>query len=133
LTDGHLLLLLQDESVLLLGFIALQALPRQGASEEIYKYVRDRFEVIATTLLDAQMVVDRRIAWGAGQGAIVALENVAHGFWVTVSLGQAEVDAEHLICATPHTNHEICLEFSTEIEQKVEENLVKHGQIQVEM
>ena len=51
-----------------------------------------RFQVVAPTLLAAQVSVDAHVADGAGETLVVLEGDVAPGQRVDVLLGQAEID-----------------------------------------
>jgi hypothetical protein len=57
---GHFLLHDTIVFLLLLGS-SLEHLPRKGTTEEVHEHVSQRFEIIATGLLDAQMEVYRAV------------------------------------------------------------------------
>ena len=87
LSDGHLLFLLHDQSVLLLCILRLESLPRESALEEVDQHVADRLKVIASALFDAQMVVDGCIARGACQRPTIPMRDVVEVLGVSVSFG----------------------------------------------
>jgi hypothetical protein len=67
LSDRNLLLVLEDEAVFLLGVVGFESLPGEGAFQEVDQDIGDGLQVIAPTLVDPQMVVDRGISRGSGQ------------------------------------------------------------------
>jgi alpha-ketoglutarate-dependent taurine dioxygenase len=85
LRDGHLLLLLKDQPVLLLRVLRLQALPGQGALQKVDQNVADGLEVVAAALLDAQVVVDGGVARRAGERAAITVGDVVQVLGVAVS------------------------------------------------
>ena len=60
--NDYLHLLLHDQLVLLLPRVRHDALPRQLPAEEVDQHVAQRLQVVAPTLLDAHVVVDRGVA-----------------------------------------------------------------------
>ncbi len=87
LCDGHLLLLFQNEAILLLGVLGLEALPGQRALEEVDQHVADGLQVVAATLLDAQMVVDGRITRRARQRTAISVGNVLKILRMAIAFG----------------------------------------------
>mmetsp|Transcript_20117 Transcript_20117/g.64156 ORF Transcript_20117/g.64156 Transcript_20117/m.64156 type:complete len:309 (+) Transcript_20117:718-1644(+) len=92
---GHGHLLLHDLLVLFLPRVRHDALPGQPPANEIQQHVRDRLQVVAPTLLFAQVVVDARVARGAGEALVLTERDVHVRLGVAVPLGQAEVDHKH--------------------------------------
>mmetsp|Transcript_26465 Transcript_26465/g.85551 ORF Transcript_26465/g.85551 Transcript_26465/m.85551 type:complete len:289 (+) Transcript_26465:3-869(+) len=91
--DGDLLLLFEDELVLAVGRLGLEALPGEAASEEVDEDVADGLEVVSPGLLDALMVRDRRVPRRTRQRLAGAVGDVLHRVGIPVPLAQAEVDA----------------------------------------
>lgn len=85
LRDRHLLLLLEDQPVLLLRVLGLQALPGQRALQKVDQNVADGLEVVAAALLDAQVVVDGGVARRARERATIAVGDVVQVLGVAVS------------------------------------------------
>ena len=59
----------------LLG-IGAQALPGQAASQEVHENVSQRLQVVAAALLDAQVVVDGRVARRTREVLVLAVHDV---------------------------------------------------------
>jgi len=58
--------LLPDFFISLFERVGVQSLPGQGALKQINEHVPEGFEIVATTLLPAQVGVDAHVADGAG-------------------------------------------------------------------
>lgn len=85
LGDGHLLLLLEDKTVLLLSVFRFQALPGQGTFQEIDEDISDALQVVSAALLNAQVVIDAGIARRARQVPSVPMRNVLQILGVAIS------------------------------------------------
>ena len=90
--DGRVPLGLTYLLVPLLERVGLQALPGQRAAQKVHEHVAEGFEVVAATLLLAQMCVDAHVARGARQRLVLPVGYVLVGLRVDVGLGQAEVN-----------------------------------------
>src|ERR1700733_1100792 len=93
--SGHFLL--HDAIVFLLLGSSLEPLPRKGTTEEVHEHVSQRFEIIATGLLDAQMGVDRGVPRRSGQVLVFPVGDVKMGFRVPGLLCKTEIDDIDLI------------------------------------
>ena len=60
--QDYLHLLLHDQLVLLLPSVRHDALPGKLPAQEVDQHVAQRLQVVAATLLDSHVVVDRRVA-----------------------------------------------------------------------
>ena len=85
-------LAVHDALVLLLLGVGLEALPGEGAADEVHEDVAERFQVVAAALLDANVRVDRGITGGSGQVFVLAVGDVLVGAGIAVLLGKAEID-----------------------------------------
>ncbi len=76
--------------------------PCQGSEprKKVHEHVAERLEIVAATLLLAQMCVDTHVASRAGQTLVLAVRYVLVGLRVDVGLGEAEVDDVHNVLAT---------------------------------
>mmetsp|Transcript_1763 Transcript_1763/g.5240 ORF Transcript_1763/g.5240 Transcript_1763/m.5240 type:complete len:352 (+) Transcript_1763:405-1460(+) len=90
--EGGRDLLLHDALVLLLLGVGAQALPGQRAAQEVHEHEAERLQIVAPALLDAQVVVDARVARRAGEVLVLAVGNVGVRLGVPVALGQTKVD-----------------------------------------
>ncbi len=93
--DGRVTLGLADLLVPLLERVGLEALPGQRAAQEIHEHVPEGLEIIAATLLLAEMCVNAHVAGRARQTLVLAVGYVLVGLRVYVGLGEAEVDDVH--------------------------------------
>ena len=89
-------LLLLDGIVLLVLAAARQTLPRQRALDQIKQNVTDRFQIVASTLLNSLVRRYRGISGRPGQ-IFTVLVGYVLTLAVLVALGQAEVDNEDII------------------------------------
>ena len=78
--------------VSLLESVRLEALPGQRAPQKVHEHVAESFEIVATTLLLAQMCVYAHVSSGARQALVFSVGYVFVGLRVYVGFGQAEVD-----------------------------------------
>ena len=83
----------------LLKRVGLEALPRQRAAQKVHEHVAERLEVVASTLLLAQMCVDAHVARGARQALVLSVRYVLISFWVYVGFGEAEVNYMYNVLA----------------------------------
>ena len=97
--------LFHDALVLLVLVLGLEVLPGERAAQEVHHDVAQGLQVVAATLLDAQMGVDRGVARGAGEVLVFFLLDVDAIF--TVALGQAEVDYVDLVPALADAHEEV--------------------------
>lgn len=67
-------------------------MPRKTSSQEVHDNVADAFEIITTTLLNAEMSGDRGVTSSAGKTFVAAVRDVLPSFRVAEMLGEAEVD-----------------------------------------
>lgn len=102
---GHLLL--HDPVVLLLLRRSLESLPRERATEEVHENVSERLEIIPTSLLNAQMGVDRRVTGGSCQVLVLPVRDVEMGLGVAVLLRKAKIDDIDLVSALANTHKEV--------------------------
>ena len=100
-------LAVHDALVLLLLGVGLEALPGEGAADEVHEDVAERFQVVAAALLDANVRVDRGITSGSGQVLVLAVGDVLVGAGIAVLLGKAEIDDVDDRLTLPETNKEI--------------------------
>lgn len=85
LCNRDLLLLFENQTVLLLCVLGLQALPGQCALQKVNKHITNRFQIIATTLFDAKMIVDGGVTWSASEGASISVWYVVKILGVAIS------------------------------------------------
>ncbi len=90
--DGNTLLLLHNQLVLLGGRLGFQSLPWESSLEEIDKNISDGLEIISSRLLNSQVIVDRSVTRGTGEGSSFALGDVLKSTRVSVSLRETEID-----------------------------------------
>ena len=98
--DGRGALRVADLLIALLERVGLEALPGQRAAQEVHEHVAERLEVVASTLLLAQVRVDAHVARRARQALVLAIGYVLVGLRVDVGLGEAEVDDVYDVLAT---------------------------------
>jgi len=85
LCNRYLLLLFQNQTVLLLCILGLEALPGQCAFQKVNKNITNGFEIIAATLLDAKVVINGGVTRSAGEGASVSVWYMVEVLGVAVS------------------------------------------------
>jgi len=102
---GHLLL--HDPVVLLFLGSSLETLPGEGSTEEVHEYVSERFEIIAASLLDTQVSVNRGVAGSTSQILVLSVRDVKVGFRVSVLLGKTEVDDIDLVATLPDSHQKV--------------------------
>lgn len=90
--DGRVAFRVAYLLVALLERVRLEALPRQRAAQEVHEHVPERLQVVASTLLLAQVRVDAHVARRARQRLVLAVRDVFVRLRVDVRLRQAEVD-----------------------------------------
>mmetsp|Transcript_10264 Transcript_10264/g.36488 ORF Transcript_10264/g.36488 Transcript_10264/m.36488 type:complete len:377 (+) Transcript_10264:1-1131(+) len=95
--DGRGHLPLADLLVLLLLGRRLEALPRQGPSQEVQQDVTQGLQVVPPALLDPQVRINRGIPRRPRQVLVLPVRNVLVRPWVAVLFGQAKVDDVHLV------------------------------------
>jgi len=100
-------LLLHDTIVLLLLGRSLQSLPRKGTTAEVKHNVSERLHVVTTGLLDTQMSIDRGITGSTSQVLVLTVRNVEVSLWVTVLLGQTEIDDIDLVTTFANAHQEV--------------------------
>ena len=105
--DCRLNLLVLDTVVFVVLVLALEALPRQIASKEVYQNEPDTFEVVTPTLLDAQVCVDTGVAGRSSQRLVVLVWDVLASLRVTIPLRKAEVDHMHDVLLLAVSNEEV--------------------------
>ena len=107
LLDRCRLLLLADLLVLLLICRGLEALPREGATEEVHENVGKGLEVVPTGLLNTQVSVDGRVAGGTRQVLVLPVRDVQVRLRVPVLLRETEVDDVDLVTALANAHQEV--------------------------
>ena len=85
LCNRYLLLLFKNQPVLLLRILGLEALPGQCAFQKVNKNIANGLEIIATTLLDAKVVINRGVTRSAREGASIAMWYMVKILGVAVS------------------------------------------------
>ena len=90
-------LLLADLVVLLLLVGSPQTLPRETASQKVEKDIAERLEIVATSLLYAEVRVQRRIPCSPCQVLVCAVGDMLERLGIAVLLAQPEVyDVHHM-------------------------------------
>ena len=84
-----------------------EALPRQAALIEVHKDEAEGFEVISTTLLNAQVGVDGGIARGSCQILAIAVRDMLASLRVTEPLGQTEINNVYVVLLLANSNEEV--------------------------
>jgi hypothetical protein len=102
---GHFLL--HDAIIFLLLSSSLEPLPRKGTAEEVHEHVSQGFEIIATSLFDAQMGVDGCVPRRSGQVLIFPVRDVKMGFRVPEFLRETEIDDVDLITTFADSHEEV--------------------------
>ena len=121
---GHLLL--HDAVVLLLLSSSLESLPWEGTTAEIKHDVSERLHVIATGLLcelvngcftldssiiveltDTQVSIDGSITGSSSQVLVLSVWDVEVRLWVTVLLGQTEINHVDLVSTLANAHQEV--------------------------
>mmetsp|Transcript_17046 Transcript_17046/g.26332 ORF Transcript_17046/g.26332 Transcript_17046/m.26332 type:complete len:339 (-) Transcript_17046:210-1226(-) len=87
---GNLLVL--DAVVLVVLGLALEALPREAALQEVDQNETNTFEVVSARLLDPQVGVDTCVASSTGERLVILVGDVLSGLGISVALSQPEVD-----------------------------------------
>lgn len=100
-------LLLHDAIVLLLLGGSLEALPREGATEEVHEHVSEGLHVVSTRLLDTQVSVDGCVASCASQVLVLSVRDVQVCLGVAVLFGETKVNDVDLIAALAHAHEEV--------------------------
>lgn len=103
--SGHLLL--HDSIVFLLLGRGLQSLPRESASKEVHENVGERFQIIAASLLDTQMSIDRGVASSTGQIFVLSVGDMQVGLGISEFLGETEIDNVDLVASLPDSHQEV--------------------------
>jgi hypothetical protein len=100
-------LLLHDLLLLLLLRDRAEALPGERAAEEVHEDVAEGLEVVAARLLDAEVVVDGRVARRAREVLVLALHDVHVSLRVALALREAEVDDVDDVRAAAEPHEEV--------------------------
>ena len=105
--DGGGHLLLRDPVVLLLLRLPLEALPWQGAPEEVDENVADRLQVVPAALLEAEVCVRAAVASRAGEVLALFVGDVLVRLRVAVLLCEAEVDDVDVVALLARAHEEV--------------------------
>lgn len=103
--SGHLLL--HDPVVLLLLGRSLEALPGQGATEEVHEDVSEGLQVITTSLLNAQVSVDGRVTSSTRKVLVLPVRDMEMGLGVPVLLRKTKIDDVDLVPALADAHEEV--------------------------
>eukprot|EP00613_Pedinella_sp_CCMP2098_P001113 CAMPEP_0171616764 /NCGR_PEP_ID=MMETSP0990-20121206/13681_1 /TAXON_ID=483369 /ORGANISM="non described non described, Strain CCMP2098" /LENGTH=463 /DNA_ID=CAMNT_0012181111 /DNA_START=224 /DNA_END=1616 /DNA_ORIENTATION=+ len=107
LLRGGAHLAVHDALVFLLLRVRLEPLPRKRASDEVHENVPKRLQVVAATLLDADVRVYRGITRSACQVLILAVWDVLVASRVAILLRQTEVDDVHNVLTFPQSDQKV--------------------------
>jgi hypothetical protein len=102
---GHLLL--HNPIVFLLLCSGLETLPGKRTTEEIHENIRERFEIIATSLLNTQVGVDGGVTGSTGEVLVLSVGNVKVGLRVSVLLGKAEINDIDLVSTLADSHQKV--------------------------
>ena len=110
-------LLLHDQLVLLLPRVRHDALPWQFPPQEVDQHVAQRLQVVASALLDAHVVGDRRVPRRSRETLALVVStrpdanrrvrNVFFGPWGPVPLRQTKVDDVHDVGTSAQTEDKV--------------------------
>ena len=92
LLNRGLALFVPNFIVLFVLVFSLEALPRQLAFQKVEQDVANRLEVITTSLLDADVRVDRGVAGSSSQGLVVTVRDVLACLGVSVALRKTKIN-----------------------------------------
>jgi len=95
--NGYALLLLHNELVLFGRALRLEPLPGKAALQKVNEDVADGLEVITTTLLYSQVIVDRGVTRSSGERSSLALRNVLKGSRMTIPLTQPKINTVDVV------------------------------------
>ena len=100
-------LLFHNTVVLLLLSSGLQTLPRKGTAKEVHENVGEGLQVIATSLLNTQMSVNRGVPGRTGKVLVLSVRDMKMGLRVPELLGQTKINNVDLITTFANTHKEI--------------------------
>jgi hypothetical protein len=109
LSDRDLLLVLEDQTIFLLGVVGFESLPGEGALQKVDQDVGDGLQVVTSTLVDPQVIIDGGVSRGPGQRAPISVRDMLKCFRVAISLRETKVDAINDVRALPSSDHKISL------------------------
>ena len=123
---ADLQLALHDPRVLLLLRLRTQSLPGQFSPEKVDKNVAERLQIVSSTLLHSQVVVERSIARSSRQTLVLTISihelpstqsrNVLPSHHVPVGLAQAIVDKKNHIRLFVQTHSKV-IRFDVSVDQ----------------
>ena len=100
-------LLLHDAIVFLLLRGSLEALPGERSTKEVHENVSQGLQIIATSLLDTQVSIDRGVTSGTSEVLVLSVGDVEVCLGVPVLLSKAEIDDVDLVAALANSHEEV--------------------------
>jgi hypothetical protein len=79
-------------------------LPWQQTAKKVDENISEGLQIIALSLFDAQMAVDRGIASSASQALVGMIGNVVESVFITILVCKTEIDDVDLVAILMHAH-----------------------------
>jgi hypothetical protein len=79
-------------------------LPWQRTAKKVDENISEGLQIIASSLFDAQMAVDRGIASSASQALVGMIGNVVESVFITILVRKTEIDDVDLVAILMHAH-----------------------------